>query len=85
MQELLEAVATEYGVEPHKMHYYIDDSDYVWAEKDNRIYSYDYKKKMFILTGDVIDPMKWHEFPESELEEKIRINKHLFEKSTKIN
>ena len=34
---------------------------------------------MFILTGNVIDPMKWHEFPESELEEYININKNLFE------
>jgi hypothetical protein len=60
------------------MKYYLDDIDFIWAEQDGKIYSYNYKNKTFELTDERIDIMKWHEFPENELEEAIKIQEHLF-------
>ena len=61
-----------------KKKYYADDNDWVYCESDGRLYEYNYAEKNFVLTNLSVDPMTFHEFPESELEEYIKINEHLF-------
>lgn len=63
-----------------KKKYYIDDEDWVYCEVDGKLYEYNYAEKTFILTNKSADPMTFHEFPESELEENIKINEHFFKK-----
>ena len=45
-----------------KRRYYIDDSDFVFAEENRQIYIYNYVKKDFVPVDETIDPMKCHEF-----------------------
>lgn len=61
-----------------KKTYYLDGNDFVYCEMDGKLYAYNYVKKTFTLTDDVVDPMTFHSFPESELEESIKISEHLF-------
>ncbi len=58
--------------------YYLSDNDFVYCEEDGKLYAYHYVKKTFVPTDKTVDPMKFHEFPESELEESIKICEHLF-------
>ncbi len=61
-----------------KRRYYINDSDFVFAEENGQIYIYNYVKKDFVPVDKTIDPMKWHEFKESELDFMIKQNSSLF-------
>ena len=61
-----------------KKKYYVDDNDWVYCESDGKLYEYNYAEKNFVLTNLSVDPMTFHEFTESELEEYIKINEHLF-------
>lgn len=61
-----------------KTKYYLKDNDFVFCEKDGKLYAYNYVDKTFNLTNEVVDPMTFHEFPESELEKNIKLNEYLF-------
>lgn len=61
-----------------KKTYYTDENDWVYCEFDGKLYEYNYSEKDFILTDKSVDLMTFHEFPEKELEENIKINEHLF-------
>ncbi len=61
-----------------KRKYYITDSDFVYAEENEKIYIYNYTEKNFVPVDNVtIDPIKWHEFDESELDFMLRQNSAL--------
>ena len=59
----------------HRIHYYIDESDFVWAVHHGKVYLYNYETNSFIPSKQGIDIMKWHEFPESEIETRILKNR----------
>lgn len=61
-----------------KKKYYIDENDWVYCESDGKLYAYNYVEKTFVLTDKIVDIMTFHEFPESELKENIKINEHFF-------
>ncbi len=54
------------------IHYYLSDNDTIWAGIDGKVHIYNYEKKEFILCDRLIDVMKWHEFPASELKKIIQ-------------
>lgn len=58
--------------------YYLSDNDFIYCEEENKQYEYHYIKKTFVPTDTIIDPIKFHKFPESELEESLKIREHLF-------
>lgn len=61
-------------------HYYIeDDTDTIWAEIDGKVHIYNYVKKDFVPCDRLIDIMKWHEFPASELDMMIKETNGSFE------
>ena len=59
----------------HRIHYYIDESDFVWSVHHGKVYLYNYETNSFIPSKQGIDIMKWHEFPESEIETRILKNR----------
>ena len=61
-----------------KRKYYTDENDWVYCESDGKLYEYNYAEKNFVLTNKTIDLLNFHEFPESELNENIKINEHFF-------
>lgn len=62
----------------NKRKYYTDENDWVYCEVDGKLYEYNYAEKNFVLTNKAIDLLNFHEFPESELNENIKINEHFF-------
>lgn len=57
------------------IHYYIDDTDTIFADINGKIHIYNYVKKDFVPCNIGLDIMKWHEFPVSELEKIIKKTK----------
>ena len=69
---------TDNSSEKLNIHYYLDENDFVWVENDKRVYRYNYKTGGPIPTDKSVDLMKWHEFPESELPDMIKLKQNLF-------
>lgn len=69
---------TDNSSEKLNIHYYLDENDFVWVENDKRVYRYNYKTGGLIPTDKSVDLMKWHEFPESELPDMIKLKQNLF-------
>ena len=59
----------------NNIHYYIDDTDTIFADINGKIHIYNYVKKDFVPCNIELDIMKWHEFPVSELEKIIKETK----------
>lgn len=58
--------------------YYINNSDFIFCEENGIFYNYNYVNKEFVPCKIIIDPMNFHEFNESELEEMIKLNEYLY-------
>ena len=69
---------TEKERETYRTRYYVDDSDFVWAVNQGKVFSYNYVEDRFIPSNKGIDLMKWHEFPECELPDMIKLKQNLF-------
>ena len=57
----------------------------LFIEKDGKLYAYNYVDKTFNLTNEVVDPMTFHEFPESELEKNIKLKTCFKNKKSSAN
>ncbi len=69
---------TEEERETYKTRYYIDDSDFVWAVNQGKVFSYNYVEDRFIPSNTGIDLMKWHKISENELQKVIEEKKWMF-------
>jgi len=63
---------TENEDDSSKNHYYLDDDDEtIWAVIDGKTHIFNYQEMKFIPVNRGIDLMKWHEFPETELQKRL--------------
>ena len=69
---------TEEERETYKTRYYVDDSDFVWAVNQGKVFLYNYVEDRFIPSNKGIGLMKWHEISEKELEKAINEKKWMF-------